>query len=103
MLGLTNSTPTYQGNGQTQANGGGFLAGIFGYLFGSNTPAYQGNGQPTSSSGGLLGGLFSSSSPGYRSVPPATTQPPPPATVDAFAPSDGCPPNGTPPVYVVIP
>ena len=102
MLGLTNSTPTYQGGGQPQANGG-CVAGILGYLFGSNTPAYAGNGQPTSSSGGLLGGL-SGSSPGYKSAP-STTQSPPPGTVDAVAPGDGGPaPNGMPPgVYVCIP
>jgi hypothetical protein len=100
MLGLTNSTPTYQGNGQPQTSGGGAcLAGILGYLFGSNTPAYQGNGQSTSRSGGWLGSLFSST-PGYKSAPPTITQQPPPATATVSVPVDGCPNPG---VYVVIP
>ena len=105
MLGLTESTPTYKGKGQPQSGSGGFLDGIFGYLFGGTTPGYQGNGQPTTTQGGWLGSLFSSSTPAYKPVPPTVTQSPPPGTAEAIAPDDGStPPNGTPPqVYICIP
>jgi hypothetical protein len=102
MFGLTDSTPSYKGSAQPQADSGGFLSGVFGYLFGGKTPAYKGNGQPTAETG-WLGSIFSNT-PVYKSAP-VVTQTPTPPTAEAPALSDGCPPpDGTSPqIYVCIP
>ena len=58
------ATPTYQGNGQPQADSG-FLSRFGSWFGGGGTPAYVGEGQPSSVSSGFLG----SGTPAYKSAP----------------------------------
>ena len=109
MFGITNSTPTYQGNGQPTTSGGGFLTGILGYLFGgATTPSYKGSTQQRASTSSWLS-LFGSQTPAYKPAPSTVTQTPAPTSAPTPAPDggdapDGCPPNGStePPIYVCI-